>query len=114
MGFGQVLSSTAVQHLTDVAQREMEAFRQAVLDDTPPVLLVDGVNIKVLLPSGTYCTNQRGQRRQLKRREERVILAALGVWPDGRYQVICFEMVDKETADWNNPTPTGKSSSATY
>ena len=97
LGFGQVLSLKAVQHLTDVAEKEMESFRQAPLDDTPPVLIVDGVNIKILLPTDTYYINQRGQRRQVKRREDRVILAALGVWPDGRYQVICFEMVDKET-----------------
>jgi len=97
LGFGQVLSLKAVQHLTDVAQREMDAFRQAPLDDTPPVVIVDGVNVQVLLPTGTYGTNQRGQRRQIKRREDKVILAALGVWPDGRCQVLCFEMVDKET-----------------
>jgi hypothetical protein len=112
--FGQVLSPKAVQHLTDVAEREMESFRQAPLDDTPSVVIVDGVNIKVLLPTSTYSTNQRGQRRQMKRREEQVILAALGVWPDGRYQVIYFEMVEKETADCSNPGPAGKSSSATY
>ncbi len=97
LGFGQVLSLKAVQHLTDVAEKEMESFRQAPLDDTPSALIVDGVNIKVLLSTSTYSTNQRGQRRQMKRREEQVILAALGVWPDGRYQVICFEMVEKET-----------------
>jgi putative transposase len=101
LGFGQVLSPKAVQHLTDVAQREMEAFRQAPLDDTPPVVLVDGINVKVLLPTGTYHTNRRGQRRSVKRREGRVILVALGVWPDGRYRVLCFEMVDQETkANW--------------
>jgi transposase-like protein len=99
LGFGQVLSPKAVQHLTAVAQREMEAFRQAPLDDTPPAMIVDGVNVKVLLPSGTYRTNRRGQRRQVKRRTGRVILAALGVWPDGRRQVLYFEMVDKETKD---------------
>jgi putative transposase len=101
LGFGQVLSPKAVQHLTDVAQREMEAFRQAPLDDTPPVIIVDGVNIKVLLPTGMYRTNQRGQRRQEMRREDRVILAALGIWPDGHYRVFHFEIVDKETkAHW--------------
>ena len=97
LGLGQVLSLKAVQHVTDVAQKEMESFRQSPLDDTPPVVIVDGINIKVLLPTGSYSSNQRGQQRQAKRREERVILAALGVWPDGRHQVICFEIVDQET-----------------
>ncbi|MFQ5814547.1 MAG: transposase [Anaerolineae bacterium] len=97
LGFGQVLSPKAVQHLTDVAQREMEAFRQARLADTPAVMIVDGVNVKVLLPTGTYRINQRGHRRQVKRRETRVFLAALGVWHDGHYRVLDFDMVDKET-----------------
>ena len=94
--------------------RTGQCFRQAPLENTPSALIVDGVNIKVLLPTGTYYINQRGQRRQVKCHEDRVILAALGVWPGGRYQVLCFEMVEKETADWNNPTSVGKSSSATY
>jgi putative transposase len=101
LGFGQVLSPKAIQRLTDIAQKEMEAFQQASLNDTPPVVIVDGVNVKVLLPTGTYRTNQRGQRRQVKRCEDRVILAALGVWPDGRRQVLSFEMVNQETkANW--------------
>lgn len=83
LGFGQVLSVRAIEHLTDVAQKEMEAFRQARLDDTPPVILVDGVNLKMLCPTGTYRINQRGQRREVKRREDRVLLTALGIWPDG-------------------------------
>ena len=99
LSFGQVLSVKAIEHLTDVAQKEMAAFRQARLDDTPPVILVDGVNLKLLCPSGTYHTNQRGQRREVKRRVERVLLAALGIWPDGHYRILCFEVADRETKD---------------
>ena len=101
LGFGQVLSVKSVEHLTDVAHEEMEAFRRAPLKDTPPVILVDGVNIKMMCPTGTYCVNRRGQRRMVKQRVESVILAALGVWPDGRYQILYFEVFDKETkANW--------------
>lgn len=101
LGFGQVLSVKSVEHLTDVACEEMESFRQAPLEDTPPVIIVDGVNIKMMCPTGTYHVNRRGQRRMVKRRMESVILAALGVWPDGRYQTLYFEVFDKETkANW--------------
>ena len=101
LGFGQVLSVKSIEHLTDVAHEEMEAFRRAPLEDTPPVILVDGVNIKMMCPTGTYRVNRRGQRRMVKRRIESVILAALGVWPDGRYQILYFEVFDKETkANW--------------
>jgi len=64
-------------------------------------MIVDGVNVKVLLPTGAYRIDQRGRRREVKRREARVILATLGVWPDGRYRVLYFEMVDQETkSNW--------------
>lgn len=101
LAFGQVLSRKALEHLTDVARQEMETFRQARLEDTPPVLIVDGVNIKVLCPSGTYRVNQRGQRRQVKRAESRVILAALGVWANRQRYTLYFETVEQETkASW--------------
>ncbi|MCP4685768.1 MAG: hypothetical protein GY867_10040 [bacterium] len=101
LGFRQVLSVKSVEHLTDVAREEMEAFRQAPLEETPPVIIVDGVNIKMMCPTGTYHVNRRGQRRMIKRRMESVILAALGVWPDGRYRILYFEVFDKETkANW--------------
>jgi transposase-like protein len=101
LSFGQVLSVKAIEHLTDVARKEMEAFHQAHLKDTPPVLIVDGVNLKIMLPTDAYRLNQRGQRREVKRRESRVLLAALGVWADGHYQLLHFEIVAKETkANW--------------
>jgi len=99
LGFGQVLSIKAIEHLTDVAAKEMETFRQARLDNTPPVILVDGVNLKMLCPTGTYRTNQRGQCREVKRRVKQVLLAALGIWPDGHCQILYFEVLDQETKD---------------
>jgi putative transposase len=101
LAFGQALSRKAIEHLTDTVQKEREAFRQARLEDTPPAMIVDGVNIKVLCPTGTYRTDQRGHCRQVKRREARVILAAVGLWPDPRRQVLYFETVEQETkAHW--------------
>lgn len=101
LSFGQALSVKAIEHLTDVAHEDMEAFRRALLEETPPVILVDGVNIKMMCPTGEYRVNQRGHRRMVKQRVDSVILAALGVWPDGRYQILYFEVFEKETkANW--------------
>jgi len=97
LSFGQVLSVKAIEHLTAVAQQEMAAFRQARLHDTPPALIADGVYFKVLCPTGTYRTNQRGQRRAVPYRAERVLLTALGVWPDGQYRLLDLAVVDQET-----------------
>jgi putative transposase len=101
LSFGQVLSIKAVEHLTDVARKEMEGFRQAELSDSPPVMLADGVNIKLQCPTGRHHTNQRGRRRQETRRAGRVLLAAMGVWSDGHYQIIYFEVAESEDkANW--------------
>lgn len=108
LAFGQVLSRKALEHLTDVAHKDLEAFRQARLEETPPALIVDGVNVKVLCPSGVYRVNQRGQRRAVKRCESRVILAALGVWANRQRYTLHFETVAQETK------ASGSSSSTTW
>jgi len=97
LSLGQVVSVKAVERLTQIAQKEMDAFRQADLADTPPVILIDGVNIVVRCPTGEVKTNQRGQQRAVTEAQKRVILAALGVWPDGRYQLLHFQVVERET-----------------
>jgi putative transposase len=79
----------------------MTACQQARLPQTPPVIVVDGVNLKVLGSTGAAQLNARGQLRPVKRRQEKVLLMALGVWPDGSYQGLFFEIVDQETkASW--------------
>jgi len=101
LSLGQVVSVKAVEHLTDVARQEMTAFRQAELTDTPPVMLIDGANVVIRCPTGEVKTNQRGQQRAVTEAQKRVILAALGVWPDGRYQLLHFQVVEQETkATW--------------
>jgi len=101
LSLGQVVSVKAIEHLTNVVHQEMTAFRQAKLTDTPPVMLIDGVNVVVRCPTGEVKTNQRGQQRAVTEAQKRVILAALGVWPDGRYQLLHFQVVEQETkAAW--------------
>jgi hypothetical protein len=58
LGFGQVLSHKAVQHLTDVDQREMEAFRQAPLGDTPPVVIAVRCFVKEGLSDFAWCSKR--------------------------------------------------------
>ncbi len=58
------------------------------ITDTPPILIVDGVWGQVLCPTGATWTDQSGHERREMRGVDQVILTVMGVWPDGRHQII--------------------------
>ena len=88
--FDNVLSVSAVNQVTLTAQAAMSRWRQQPLADTPPILLVDGVWVKILYPTGETWTDQSGHQRRTMRGQEQVLLAALGVWPDGRHYLLHY------------------------
>lgn len=96
---GHILSRTAVNRITLAVQETMDTWRNQVIDATPPVLLVDGVWVKILYPTGQTWTDASGHVRQEVRGEERVILAGLAVWPDGRHEILHYEVAVAETQD---------------
>ena len=96
---GHSLSRTAVNRITGEVQDTMTTWRSQPLDATPPVLLVDGVWVKILYPTGQTWTDASGHVRQEVRGEERVILAGLAVWPDGRHAILHYEVAVAETQD---------------
>ncbi len=96
---GRVLSRTAINRVTLAMQSQMNAWRQQPISQTPPILIVDGVWVTILYPTGETWTDRSGHQRQQVRGQERVILAALAVWPDGRYHIIHYEVAEDENAD---------------
>ncbi len=95
---GHLLSRTAVNRVTVAVQTKLEAERQTRLSDTPPILLVDGVWVTILYPTGQTWTDKSGHTRHQVRGEKRVILAVLGVWPDGHHKVLHYEVATDENA----------------
>ena len=94
--FGHVLSREAVNRVTRAAQSPMDAWRQQPIVDTPPVLIVDGVWVQVLAPTGTTWTDRSGHQRQEMRGQERVVLAVMGVWDDGRHAILHYQGASAE------------------
>jgi transposase-like protein len=94
--FGPVLSVSAINQVTLAAQADVVAWRNRPLTETPPVLLVDGVWVKILYPTPETWLDRAGHTRQQQRVQERVILAALAVWPDGRYHLLHYEVAEAE------------------
>ncbi|MBI4769358.1 MAG: transposase [Chloroflexi bacterium] len=57
--------------------------------------------VTILYPTGETWTDASGHVRQQVRGEERVILAALAVWPDGRHYILHYEVAaDESAATW--------------
>jgi putative transposase len=101
--FGHVLSRQAVNRVTLAAQSPMEAWRTRRITDTPPILIVDGVWGQMLFPTGASWTDQSGHERREMRGQEQVILTVMGVWEDGRHQIIHYQAAGAEdSASWSD------------
>jgi transposase-like protein len=97
--FGHVLSREAVNRVTIAAQSPMQVWRERTISDTPPILIVDGVWVQILAPTGTTFLDRSGHERQQMRGVERVVLAVMGVWEDGRHEILHYEAADAESSE---------------
>jgi putative transposase len=99
--FGHVLSREAVNRVTIAAQSPMQVWRQRPITDTPPILIVDGVWVQVLAETGQIWIDRSGHERREMRGQERVILTVMGVWLDGRHEILHYEAAAAEdTESW--------------
>ena len=76
--------------------KRVQDFKKEKITDPPPVLIVDGIWVKILHLTGKKKKDKKGRWRWIKVKEKKVILTAMGVWPDGRYEVIYWEIADGE------------------
>jgi transposase-like protein len=101
--FGHVLSREAVNRVTRAASSPMDTWRTQPITDTPPILLVDGVWGQVLQPTGATFLDQSGHERREMRGVDQVILTVMGVWEDGRHQILHYQLAAAEdTAAWSS------------
>jgi transposase-like protein len=102
LSFGHVLSREAVNRVTIAAQSPMQVWRERPITDTPPILIVDGVWVQLLAPTGQTWLDRSGHERAEMRGVERVVLAVMGVWEDGRHEILHYEATDAEsTESWS-------------
>jgi putative transposase len=97
--FDHVLSREAVNRVTIAAQSPMLLWRERPIVDTPPILIVDGVWVQILAPTGQTWTDRSGHTRAEMRGVERVVLAVMGVWEDGRHELLHYEATDAESIE---------------
>ncbi|KAM3106629.1 transposase [Phormidesmis sp. 146-33] len=99
---GRVLSVNAVNQITLQVQRRLEEKRQARFSQTPAIILVDGVWVDIqYVIADEYKEDLSGHLRQRRQVEERVVLAVMAVWADGRTELIHYEVAETESeAAW--------------
>ena len=99
---GQVLTKSTLQGWVAQAAGLAEALRVGALARVPAVVLLDGVWVKLLEPTGEWFVDRRGRRRQRMARVKAVVLVACGVDPaTGEHWVLDWERADSEDqAGW--------------
>jgi putative transposase len=95
---GEVLSVASCNRIVASVGQQAEAFKTQPLAAPPPILRVDGMRIKIASPSGKRTVDSQGRRRAVKRQQKRVMLSALGVWPDGHWDIVHGQMAAGENA----------------
>lgn len=93
---GNVLSRSAINRVTLRVENRMNAHRQAKIVRTPAIIIVDGVWVSVQYTQDAYKFDQAGHRRQCRQAEDRVILAAMAVWPDGSHHLLHYSIATTE------------------
>ena len=96
---GEGMSLAACNRLVLTVHEQVTTFKTTPLEAPPPLVLGDGMWIKIAYPTGESTDAARGRHRQAKRQQKRVVLTALGVWPDGHWGIVHWQSAPGETAE---------------
>ncbi|MDJ0707644.1 MAG: transposase, partial [Leptolyngbyaceae cyanobacterium MO_188.B28] len=98
---GRVLSPNAINQVTLRMHDQMKTARQSRIEQTPVVLIVDGVWVDIQYGTGEFKIDRSGHQRQVRHAQERVILAVMAVWADGSHEILHYEIAQQEeTTAW--------------
>lgn len=99
---GQPVACSTLQHWEHQAATLAEAVRQGPLGRVPPVVQLDGVWVKLLVPTGKRYQDRQGRDRPRVRRRKAVLLVAYAVDPvTGERWILDWEQAEAEDeASW--------------
>jgi transposase-like protein len=95
---GEVLSLGTCNRLVLGLKARAQAFKTARLEASPPIVLVDGLWLKLAVPTGEWQRDSMGRRRAVRRKQKRVMLTALGIWDDGHWEILTWQLANTEDA----------------
>jgi transposase-like protein len=89
---GELLSLEALDRVLVSLEGRVTACKTARLPSPPPMVLVDGMWGNIAYPTGAVKVDAQGRRRAATREQTRVILTALGVWPEGHWDILFWQI----------------------
>lgn len=95
---GEVLSLGTCDRLVLGLEARAKAFKTARLVAPPPVVVVDGLWLKLAVPTGEWQLDSMSRRRAVRRKQKRVMLTALGVYGDGHWKILTWQLANAEDA----------------
>jgi len=95
-----VLSVSAINRITLQAQQHMDQHRTAVIEKTPPIVIVDGVWVSIQYASEQWWEDQAGHIRKLRQAQDCVILVAMAIWPEGTQGILHYEVAPQESQEY--------------
>jgi len=98
LSLGEVLSLAACNRLVMGLEEQAHTFKTARLASPPPIVLVDGLWLKLAVPTGETTVDSSGRKRAVKRQQQRVMLTPLGLWPDGHWEILSWHLAATENA----------------
>jgi transposase-like protein len=100
---GEVVSRSACNRLVGEGDAHVQALKQATIAVPPAVVIVDGMWVHMAYPTGEHREDAQGRRRAVKRKEKRVVLTALGLWDDGHWESVYWQVATGENhAAWQH------------
>ena len=96
---GEVMSLAACNRLVWTVQEQVQTCKNMPLEAPPPIVVVDGMWVKIAYPTGKINADSLGRCRRATHKQKRVVLSALGVWPDGHWEIVHWQIATGETAE---------------
>jgi transposase-like protein len=95
---GEGLCLDACNRLVLGLEERAQAFKTARLETPPPIVLVDGLWLKLAVPTGDFTRDAVGRKRPVKHQAKRVMLTARGIWDDGHWEILTWPLASGEDA----------------
>lgn len=78
----------------------IDAWKFRFIDDVPDVLQLDGIWFRRMIPAGKKRKDSSGRMRQSKKRSDRVVIVAVGIWTSsGRREILDWHISSSESED---------------
>ncbi len=93
------VSLQALNRRINCGAQRLLILREVQLAEVPPVVQFDGIYFPIVERTRQMKRDRCHRLRRRLRSRSRVALVALGLWPDGRHQVIGWTLADSESEE---------------